>query len=401
MSEASPGTPAPTSLGKPDAVKFLARQAGRQNVDAYSANVRSVLESLPRLANQHVRLRNSAETPGVSRTVFFPARTREIPAPVFNNGRPGCFPEYSGIEHSPAFEVLEIADGCLAQISRAPVVLTPWGDTLIRDFSSPYAGLVYGFDFDLRQLLAAAQPISGTAVVLCDDVHPLNFSHWILDELPRLAFLGEQRDVTVVTSDEDRPFKRESLELCGFEPSQILYLGDFQAIRASRLLVPRDIAEMPHPAFKAAPWVMDFLRARLGFAALAAQPSGSTPAKLFVSRDDAVGRRIINEAALMDLLRPAGYHRVTLAGLSLPRQIALFARATHVLGAHGAGLTNFAFARQGAQLLELFPSTYGTPAYYVVAAGQGNLYATYIADDVVAGDRAQTDDFRRCCGALL
>jgi hypothetical protein len=44
----------------------------------------------------------------------------------------------------------------------------------------------------------------------------------------------------------------------------------------------------------------------------------------------------------------------------------------------------------------------------VVAAGQGNLYATYIADDVVAGDRAQTDDFRlnlddfrRCCGALL
>jgi len=400
--------PAPCAMSKPDAVRFLARQAGLGEIDPTRADIAGVLARLPLLRNLDVALRPAATVADVVRRLVMPDLHRPVPLPRFTNGRPDSFPERSGFEDSPAFEVLEVPDGLLAQISRAPVVLERSASTVLADFSSPYAGLVHGFDFELRAVLTAARHIAGTAIVLCDDIHPLNYSHWLLDELPRLACLGERRDVTVIASEEDRPFKRETLRLCGFSDSRVVHLADFRAVRADRLLVPRDIHAMPHPAFKAAPWVLNFLRARIGFPALLQGPSGPAPGKLFVSRDDSLGRRIINEPDLLQVLQPLGYERVTLAGLSVARQVALFATATHVLGAHGAGLANFAFARPGARLLELFPQSYGTPTYYVIAAGQGNAYATYISRDVVAGERTQIDDFRldmagfrRCCDGLL
>jgi hypothetical protein len=66
------------------------------------------------------------------------------------------------------------------------------------------------------------------------------------------------------------------------------------------------------------------------------------------------------------------------------------------------------FAAAGTTLVELFPATYGTPAFYVLAAGVGVKYASYIVTDVVAGSRTQiddivvdVDDFMARCGALL
>ncbi len=409
MSAAADLHRASASLGKPDALAFLARQAGLGGETPNGTReIAELIARLPPLANQHIATRSSAEL-GLTPRLVQPGQQRPVPLPVFTNGRPASFPEHSGVEHSPAFEALELPGGCVAQLSRAPAVLTGDGGSLVADFSSPYAGLLHGYDIDLAHILAGAHEVEGDAVVLCDDIHPLNYSHWILDELPRLALLGERRQVTIITAEEDRPFKRESLRLCGFSDRQVIHLGDFQAVRAGRLLVPRDIADMPHPAHKAAPWVLDFLRGRVGFAALAAQQEPpEMPAKLFISRDDSIGRRIMNEAALMEALAPLGYRRVTLAGRTLAQQVALFARATHVLGAHGAGLSNFAFAPRGARLLEIFPRSYGTPAFYVLAAGQGNPYATYVAAEVIPGDRTQTDDIRldvgdflRCCRHLL
>ena len=401
---------APVSLDRPHALALMAEQAGLDVSSPQAGrDIAALVGRLPVLANEHVMLRSSSEVPNASSQVLVPAAGREIPQPLFTNGRPPSFPERSGWEDSPAFEMLQLRGGIMAQIARAPAVLASDGATLVADFSSPYAGLIHSYDVDLPAMLAAAYQVDGTALLLCDDVHPLNYCHWILDELPRLAALGERRDVVVVTSDEDRPFKRESLRLCGFADRQIIYLRDFQAVRADLLLVTRDIADMPHPAHKAAPWVLDFLRNRLGFAALAARsPAPEMPEKLFISRDDGEGRRIINEAELLRAIEPLGYRRVTLAGRSLSEQIALFARASRVLGAHGAGLANFAFAPHGARLLELFPNSYGMATYYVLAAGQGNSYTSYVAKDVVRGSRSQTDDFRldvtdfmRCCAALL
>ncbi len=395
-------------VGKVEAVATLARQAGLDGGGLDGADhVAGLLARLPRLANRDVVLRTSTDIAGLRRRVIHPATTRAVPPPRFANARPASFPQRPGVEHSPALEVLELPGGTLARIGRAPVALAD-PRTVLADVSSPYAGLVHGYDFDLARLVADAVPVAGAALVLCCDLHPVNYCHWLVDELPRIAALGGAREVTLIVSDDDAPFRDETWRLCAIPTARVVRLGDFQAVRAERLLVTADLAAMPHPAFKAAPWALDFLRARVGFPALAGHAPSGSPRKLFVSRDDAVGRRVLNEAALMQVLEPAGYQRMTLAGRSVAEQVALFSGATHVVGAHGAGLANIVFCPPEARLLELFPSSYGTPTYYVLAAGQGLTYATYVVSDIACGDRAQTDDirvdindFRRCCAGLI
>jgi capsular polysaccharide biosynthesis protein len=211
--------------------------------------------------------------------------------------------------------------------------------------------------------------------------------------------------VSVIVSEQDAPFKRATLRACGIADERVVWLPDFAAARAERLLVPRDCRAIPHPAHKAAPWALDFLRSRVGLAAPLGRP---TPRKLYVSRADAAGRRVLNEDAVMRVLAPLGYHSVTLSGRSVAEQAALFAGASRVVGPHGAGLTNIVFAPPGARLLEILPRSYGTPAFYLLAAGGGVEYASYVAADVRPGGRDQVDDvvidladFVRCCGALL
>lgn len=400
--------PLPPGLNKIEAVALLAEQAGLAGVDPYAADqVAAVLAGMAPRANQRLRPMPAAEAPGAKVARFMPARDRTLPKPRHTNGRPGCFPEQAVVEHSPPFEVLELPRGFLAMIGRAPVAITAGEDALVTDFSSPYACLARLYDTDMGQILRDARRMEGLAVVLCDDVHPLNYAHWLLDELPRLAFLGERRAVSIVVSGSTPRWQAESLLLCGFDPRRLVCLEDFTAVRADCLLVPRDLHAMPHPAHKAAPWVLDFLRGRLGLAALA-QQGAAAPSKLYISRADAEGRRVVDEPAMMALLAPLGYRMVTLGGLRVAEQAALFARASHVVGLHGAGLANFAFAPAGAQLVEIFPASYGTPAYYVLAAGQGNPYASYVGRAVPSAKRSQLDDvsidiadFAACCAGLL
>jgi capsular polysaccharide biosynthesis protein len=316
------------------------------------------------------------------------------------------------VAHTPDFRVLNVPGGYVCHFPDSPIVLSAQGDTVLRDYSSRFAGLVHFLDADLRQIVADAYHVNGTVVVLADDVRPLNFCHWIVDWLPRLAFLGERAhrdDTYVVVPPLNAHYQWETLRLCGFPPPRVIQLGNFQAVRARQLLVPSDLHDIPHPGHKAAPWLLNYLRATLGFGAFMAGLNGpQRRGKVYISRDDTVGRRVVNEDALKVVLARAGYQTVRLSHMSAAHQIAAFATASHIVAPHGAGLANIVFAAPGTALIEMFPATYGTPAFYVLAAGSGVSYASYIVAEVVAGSRTQiddmvvdVDDFVARCGALL
>ena len=398
-----------TGVGKTDALVALAARAGLGQIDPYAADLGPVFVALSdaeRPKDVAFGFASAPDHDGYRERSFVPAAQHSLPAPEFCNGRPACFPATAGPQDSPAFEVAELPGGWIAQVARAPVAILADGATIAANFSSRYAPLIRHYDMDLRRILEDATVVSGDALVLCDDIFPLNYSHWLADTLPRLAFLGTRDDVVVVVSEQDAPFRRETLRACGIGDERILMLADFAAVRAGRVLVPRDCHRIPHPAYKAAPWAIDFLRSRIGLTALGRPPA--TSRRIYVSRADAGGRRVVNEDALMRLLEPLGYQRITLAGRSVADQAALFGTASHVVGLHGAGLTNVVFCAAGAQLLEILPASYGTPAFYLLAAGNRVRYASYVASGVVAGERTQVDDveidigdFLRCCRTVL
>ncbi|NRA45712.1 MAG: glycosyltransferase family 61 protein, partial [Oligoflexales bacterium] len=82
--------------------------------------------------------------------------------------------------------------------------------------------------------------------------------------------------------------------------------------------------------------------------------SRSWPKKVFVGRRDTGSRHIINESELYLYCRDTyGFEYVSLADMTLKDQINVFANADIIVGAHGAGLTNVGFGKEGQWLIEL------------------------------------------------
>ena len=302
---------------------------------------------------------------------------------------------------------MQVQDGYICNFLNAPIVMAADGATIVGDYSSNYAGLVHFHPCRLADCLADARYIDGLVVPIADDVQVANIYHWISDWLPRLAFLGPRvrdHDVFVVTAEITADFQRESLRLCGVDADRIVPVGNFAAIRARELVVPSNLGQIVHPAFSAAPWALSYLRSTLGLAALQAEAASAGGDRIYISRRDANGRQVRNEAEMMALLGRSGYRELVLSGLPLIEQIATIARAKRLVGVHGAGLIHFAFSPPGARLLEILPKSYAIPGYPILAAGLGNDYLSYVAEQVIPGINPSFDDitidiadFERCC----
>jgi hypothetical protein len=300
---------------------------------------------------------------------------------------------------APELKLAPLPGGFVAQVGASPVVVAGDRRTIVPQLSSRYAPLLHYLPVDLAAMLDGAHDVAGPAFLLSDDVWPPNYSHWLLDTLPRLSVLADAgvRGATLVTGPLPAAFQRETLRLCGWGPANIVELAPGQAVRAEQLLATTDQPQPPHPMFKGAPLAARYLRRH--FVPPGTKPTGR---RLYISRNDAPGRRVSNEPELMAALAARGFERVLLGATTVPAQAAMFAAADWIVAPHGAGLSNLVFARPGATVLELFPRSYGTPAYYVIAAAGRLRYACHIGTDaqVVPRGTRPHDDFSVDVGLL-
>lgn len=75
--------------------------------------------------------------------------------------------------------------------------------------------------------------------------------------------------------------------------------------------------------------------------------------KIYISRQDASQRRIINENHLLSELTPKGFIPVLMSQLTVKEQIRLFSEAEVIVGPHGAALAFTIFMNNAATLIEL------------------------------------------------
>ncbi|WP_310621073.1 glycosyltransferase family 61 protein [Flexibacterium corallicola] len=85
--------------------------------------------------------------------------------------------------------------------------------------------------------------------------------------------------------------------------------------------------------------------------------------KIYVCRQDAKIRQVLNEQKLIDLLGSYGFEVVTPGNLSHKEQVKVFSEAKIVVGVHGAGLTNLMFTQPEGHVIEIFPADYIQGAY--------------------------------------
>ncbi len=182
------------------------------------------------------------------------------------------------------------------------------------------------------------------------------YFHWISATLARLALLDiSKTDYDWLYVSDNQLFMKETLTLCGVDPSKIINPRDYPYITADEIIVPslaypNGMHLYPNASY-CAPWVIEYLRSK-------AQPymiySDTYAQKIFISRSDATARNTTNEDDVFAALEPYGFQRYCLSSLSFPEQITLFYNAKIIIATHGAGLVNSIFSAPGAKIIELF-----------------------------------------------
>ena len=103
--------------------------------------------------------------------------------------------------------------------------------------------------------------------------------------------------------------------------------------------------------------------------------------KILVLRPGAVTRRIQNSDELM--LNLKGWETVVLEKMSIREQMKTFAEASHVMAAHGAGLTNLLWCQPGTKVIEIQDKNMLHKKVYPLLSHNLNLeHKLYLADVV-------------------
>lgn len=104
------------------------------------------------------------------------------------------------------------------------------------------------------------------------------------------------------------------------------------------------------------------------------QPTqGQQTERTYISR--AGRRRVVNEDALVAMLLRYGFTIVDDKPRSLAEQVAIYSRASLLLGPHGASFSNLIWAEPGTQIHELFTANYAPDFFLYLAQVAGLSYS--------------------------
>lgn len=196
-----------------------------------------------------------------------------------------------------------------------------------------------------------------------------NYFHWMFDVLPRLELLRKSNldyDRIVINrpkhyTNENYDFQDESLKLLGISNDKLIECNQGTHILANQLIVSSMAGYSAHVPKN----VCQFLRNE--FLPKIRIRKKRNHKRIFISREDAVHRKVLNEAEVFSVLKQYGFKFVKLSTLSFTEKIELFHCAEVIVSPHGAGLTNLIFCNHGTKVIEMFSPTYLMPCFHIIS----------------------------------
>jgi len=77
--------------------------------------------------------------------------------------------------------------------------------------------------------------------------------------------------------------------------------------------------------------------------------------KIYIRREDANYRKILNEADLINKLRQQGFEIINPQHFEIPEQMKIFSNAEVIVAPHGSNLSNIIFCKKGTKIIEISP----------------------------------------------
>ncbi|MDY6804394.1 MAG: tetratricopeptide repeat protein [Cyanobacteriota bacterium] len=261
-------------------------------------------------------------------------------------------------------------------LCHAIAIITP-DDYLLADVSRDYPGQLPGCEkHDPTQHLAFSKEewtpverIDGKVAILSSLSGNVYF-HWMVDLLPRIEILrraGIRLDEIdwFVVNNYKSPFQQETLAALGVPPEKVLASDRHPHIQAEELIVPSFGSHLGWLQ----PWGLNFLRNL--FLTPKVRSKKGFPERIYISREKAKYRRVLNEGEVQELLSEYGFITVSPESMSLENQIALFAAAKTIVAPHGSGLTNIIFCQPGTKIIEFVAPHYLRYYYWGISQQLG------------------------------
>lgn len=181
--------------------------------------------------------------------------------------------------------------------------------------------------------------------------YPKNYYHWMIETAPKIKYIRrfEQKtgsNVCVIIPSDAPSFVDETLTLLNWPDSKIIETSE-KVYKVNNLVIP------PFPKKTEAEfnWLRDEIKNNT---VIKENTSGISKRKnIYISRSDAVERRVVNEDEVMDVLKKYDFNKYNLEDRTVSANLHLFSNANIVIGPHGAGLTDIIFTDE-CSLVELF-----------------------------------------------
>ncbi len=220
--------------------------------------------------------------------------------------------------------------------------------------------------------LAGLPAIDIPRAAYIDDIYKAtNPCHFMVDRLPRvyhytrLAGFADHECVTVNAKSAYPCYALEHVapEVRVLEPLTLYHFDELFVLSTCA----RPIG---HPFFFLDEGVLEFVLG--GMARGLPQPAQRR--RIYLSRFATERRRLVNEAALADMLSGRGFEILEMSDFSPQEQLAAMRQAELIVAPHGAALASMVAATPQNRVLELFNPKRGTAAYGAMAVAVGAPY---------------------------
>ncbi|HTD40792.1 MAG TPA: glycosyltransferase family 61 protein [Mucilaginibacter sp.] len=225
--------------------------------------------------------------------------------------------------------------------------------------------------------------------------HPwFNYYHWICESIFRLWMVRRRLEKVVLILPEyykNADFIMGSLE--PFRITNIFYIPNGKSLMVKNLCLPQIKPLCDSYNAKHLKQVSNFYR---NYVFGERRVKVDKIDKLYVSRELANRRKVINEIEIQIILKKYGFTIFHPEKFTFLEQVAIFSQVKYLVGEHGSGLTNLLFMEKGTSLLELHKNKtnemdHPSPLFwYMAEALQINYYhqlcETHGKEDYFDGD---------------
>ncbi|MEG3847271.1 tetratricopeptide repeat protein [Microcoleus sp. herbarium19] len=213
--------------------------------------------------------------------------------------------------------------------------------------------------------LPAAEHIEGNVAFLSARWGGAAYFHWMFDVVTRFHLLQQSGLMDSIDKFAinacDAAYEKETLNTLGIPIDKILESRHQPHFTADKLIVP-SICDGGSGTSK---WKCEYLKQLF---LKEPQPLKTDYSeRIYISREKASYRRIVNEEEVVGCLEKLGFRTVKLETMSVAEQAACLAAAKVVVAPHGGGLTNLVFCNPGTKVIEIFCPIYVPSCFWTIS----------------------------------